>query len=291
MEYNKYAVFLEVARQQNISKAARVLGYTQSGISHTIKRMEEEMGLSLFFRDRNGAILTSAGREIYPYVAQMVQCEENLNQRIQSLHDLHQGTLTIGTYSSVARQWLPGIIRRFKDDYPEVKINFREGGAQEIFEWIANREVDFGFVSEIENKNYEWIALADDPLLAVLSLEEVTDPEVPGYAMDNFNDRTFILSTLGVDIDIHKAIETAGIHPDVQYTAKDELTIISMVSCGLGVSILPKLVLDSVDSSVQTRELDPPVYRQLGIAIPSKETASPAALKFIQYTVEYIKSL
>ncbi|MCD8020219.1 MAG: LysR family transcriptional regulator [Clostridiales bacterium] len=79
MDVNKYIIFLEVAKQQNLSKAAETLGYTQSGISHTIKRLETEMNLSLFYRNRNGAFLTAAGKEIYPCISQMVQCQENLN--------------------------------------------------------------------------------------------------------------------------------------------------------------------------------------------------------------------
>ena len=124
MDLNRYIIFLEVAKQQNLSKAAEVLGYTQSGISHTIKRLEKEMNLNLFYRNRNGAFLTAAGKEVYPYISQMVQCQENLNQTILSLHNLHQGTLNIGTYSSISRQWLPHIIHQFKNDFPSIKIHF-----------------------------------------------------------------------------------------------------------------------------------------------------------------------
>ena len=127
MDLNRYIIFLEVAKQQNLSKAAEALGYTQSGISHTLKRLEQEMNLNLFYRNRNGAFLTAAGKEVYPYIAQMVQCQENLNQTILSLHNLHQGTLNIGTYSSISRQWLPHIIHQFKNDFPSIKIHFKEG--------------------------------------------------------------------------------------------------------------------------------------------------------------------
>ena len=82
MDFNKYLIFLEVARQENISNAAKNLGYTQSGISHTLKRMEQEMQLTLFYRDRSGAHLTESGKKLYPHIAQMVQCQENLRQTI-----------------------------------------------------------------------------------------------------------------------------------------------------------------------------------------------------------------
>ena len=288
MDLNRYIIFLEVAKQQNLSKAAEVLGYTQSGISHTIKRLEKEMNLNLFYRNRNGAFLTAAGKEVYPYISQMVQCQENLNQTILSLHNLHQGTLNIGTYSSISRQWLPHIIQQFKNDFPSIKIHFKEGGNEDIIHWIENHEVDLGFLSSCFNEDFEWIPLTEDPLLAVLPPDYMpSDTSV--YPLESFNGKTFIISDLGTDIDVHRTLDAYEIEPDIQYSAKDDSTIISMVACNLGISILPKLVLDHYDASVVTLPLEPYATRELGIALSSRKMASPATLKFIEYTKAYIR--
>jgi DNA-binding transcriptional LysR family regulator len=289
MEHNKYTVFLEVAKQQNLSRAAETLGYTQSGISHTIRRLEKEIDLTLFERSRNGASLTNAGKEVLPYISQLVQCQENLDQAILSLHNLHRGTLNIGTYSSISRKWLPHIIKQFKLDYPSVKIHFKEGGNEDILRWVKNREVDFGFLSSGFEEDIEWIPLKEDPLLAILPPDYPIKEEME-FNLEHFNDQTFIISELGTDIDIHNTLETYQIHPDIQYSAKDDYTIISMVSCNLGISILPKLVLNQYDSSVITLPLRPAATRELGIAIPSMDTASPAALEFIEYTKQFVKN-
>lgn len=287
MDLSKYIIFLEVAKQNSLSKAAKRLGYTQSGISHTLKRLENEMDLNLFYRNRNGAFLTNAGKEVYPYISQIVQCQENLNQTIQSLHNLHQGTLNIGTYSSISREWLPHIIQKFKKDYPSIKIHFKEGGNEDILGWIEHRQVDLGFLSSYHNQGFEWIPLKDDPLLAVLPMEDCYLDHT-AFPLKKFNKQTFIISAKGTDIDIHRTLETYDIHPDIQYSAKDDYTIVSMVACGLGISILPKLVLDHCNSSVLTLPLEPYAQRQLGIAIASSDMASPAALKFIEYAKEYV---
>lgn len=288
MDINKYTIFLEVAKQENLSKAAKALGYTQSGISHTLKRLEEEMNLTLFYRDRSGAHLTPAGKEVYPVISQIVQCQENLDQTIQSLHNLHTGTLNIGTYSSISRKWLPYIIQKFKQDYPHIKIHFREGGNEDILRWVTRHEVDFGLLSTISKTGIEWIPLKEDPLMAVLPPDYPTNGKC-SFPLTSFNDQTFIISALGTDIDIHHTLETYQINPDVQYSADDDYTIISMVACNLGMSILPQLVLEHYDHSVQTLPLEPFAKRQLGVALPSREMASPAAQKFIQYTKEFIE--
>ena len=286
MEQNKYTIFLEVARQQSLSKAAQVLGYTQSGISHTLKRMEEETGLTLFDRNRNGAYLTGAGKELLPYISQLVQCGENLTNAVQSLHDLHQGSLTIGTYSSISRQWLPHIIQKFKQDYPSVRIDFKEGGNEEITRWIRQREVDLGFFSSCSDDRLTWIPLKQDPLMAVLPADYPHAEN--GFPLEEFNQKTFIISAPGIDVDIHETLDRYHIQPDIQYSAKDDYTIVAMVACHLGVSILPQLVLKNYQADVVTLPLEPFSGRELGIALYSKTIASPAALTFIEYAKEYI---
>ncbi|MBQ9155293.1 MAG: LysR family transcriptional regulator [Eubacterium sp.] len=289
MEVNKYMVFLEVARQQNLSKAAEALGYTQSGISHTLKRMEQDMELTLFDRNRNGAFLTKAGRELLPFITQMVQCQENLSQAIQSLHNLHRGSLVIGTYSSIARRWLPHIIRQFKQDYPYIRIDFKEGGNEDIIRWINQGEVDLGFLSGCFDEGLEWIPLKEDPLLAVLPEDDTKEKETGDtFPLTAFNGETFIISAPGIDVDIHKTLEKHDIRPDIQYSAKDDFTIIAMVACHLGISILPQLVLESYNSSVRTMPLYPYAKRELGIALPGRGMASPATLKFIEYSKDYV---
>lgn len=292
MDMNQYTVFLEVAKLQSLSKAAKSLGYTQSGISHTLKRLEIEMNLKLFYRNRNGAYLTKAGEEIYPIISQIVQCHKNLGQTIQSLHNLHMGTLNIGTYSSISREWLPHIIQIFKQDFPHIKIHFKEGGNEDIMRWVDSHEVDFGLLSlgSSTRANTQWIPLKDDPLLAVLPLR-YAKKNLTAFPLKDFNNETFILSTFGIDVDIHRTLKLHKITPDIQYSAMDDFTIVSMVACDLGISILPKLVLDHHDTGVLTLPLEPYAKRQLGIAIASMEMASPAALKFIEYTEQYVRTL
>ena len=287
MEISKYHIFMEVVRYHSFSKAAEALGYTQSGVSHTLKRMEEELGLTLFYRNRNGAYLTAAGEEILSYVSQIVQSQDNLQQTVENLHDLNRGSLQIGTYSSISRKWLPQIIREFRKDYPQIEIHFKEGGAQDILEWMQRREVDMGFFSEGVEDWYDWIPLAEDPLLAVLP-PDYDSEGVRVFPIEQCNDRTFVISEKGTDIDIHRLLHEKHIHPDIQYSAKDDYTIIAMVSCGLGISILPGMVLEHNDTNVQTMPLSPCAVRRLGLAVPSLQMASPAARKFIEYAKDFI---
>ncbi len=291
MDTNKYQIILEVARHESLSGAAQALGYTQSGISHTLARIEKELNLTLFDRDRRGAYLTAAGRELIPFITQIVRSQSNFEQAVASLQGLDQGTLRIGTYSSISRKWLPHIISNFKKDYPAIHIHFREGGTEEILQWLEGREVDMGFLSlgGSSEQNTEWIPLAKDPLLAILPPHDPAG-EDGIFPIEEFNDKTFIISAFGIDYDIHHMLKSNQITPDIQYTAKDDYTILSMVECGLGLSILPKLILDFAPYHARALPIKPYASRTLGIAIPSLDLASPAARTFIDYTRDYLSS-
>lgn len=289
MDYNKYSIFLEVARCNNISKAAKKLGYTQSGVSHTLKRLEDEFNLPLFYRSRNGAFLTPAGEELLPHITELVQSEENLHQMVLSLHDLQKGTLNIGTYFSISRNWLPAIIQKFKQDYPSIKINFIEGGSNDILQWVRNYEVDLGFLSTDEHEGLEWIPLATDPLMAVLP-KDYPLSEDAYFPLIDFNEKTFIISAAGTDVDIHRTLRENHINPDIQYSAKEDLTILSMVEHHLGISLLPDLVLKGHTQSIKVIPVSPSQTRELGIAVPALNLSSPVTSAFIQYTKEYLRS-
>lgn len=146
--------------------------------------------------------------------------------------------------------------------------------------------MDLGFLSSGFREDFEWIPLKDDPLLAVLPKDYPSSNSV--FPLRDFDQQPFIISAMGTDVDVHRTLDAYNVHPDIQYSAKDDSTIISMVACGLGVSILPQLVLDHYDANVVTKPLQPFARRQLGIALSSREMASPATLKFIEYAEEYI---
>ena len=160
--------------------------------------------------------------------------------------------MQIGTYPSISRKWLPQIIREFRKDYPQIEIHFKEGGAQDILEWMQRREVDMGFFSEGVDDWYDWIPLAGRiRLLAVLAAESMSGENREAFPIKQCNDQKFIISEKGTDIDIHRLLHQQHVHPDIQYSAKDDYTIIAMVSCGLGVSILPGMVLEHNDADLQ----------------------------------------
>lgn len=287
MDMKKYEIFALLAETGNISKAAELSGYTQSGVSHMIKSMESELGIQLITRDRYGVHLTSIGTELLPFVRNLVNEHKKMEQFIYDVHGIEKGTLTIGTFSSVSIHWLPPILDQFQKDHPLIDIRLKEGGIHDIEQWITNKEVDLGFYSRQPGHHFEFIHIQDDPLVAVLPKDYETDPSMTSFPIEEFEGKSFILSEMGVDYDINRILKHQNVHPDVRFSAKDDYAIMSMVEHNLGISILPRLITQSREKDLKLLPLSPASSRELGIGLNNMQAASPVAKKFIWFVQEY----
>ena len=110
MSMSKYKMLLTVVEQGSLTKAAKILGCTQSAISHSIDNIEEELGFCVLHRSRGYTKLTAEGERIMPAVRNLLSSAEQLNQTASSIRGLDAGTVRIGSFTSVAVHWLPGIL-------------------------------------------------------------------------------------------------------------------------------------------------------------------------------------
>ncbi|AWI04835.1 LysR family transcriptional regulator [Clostridium drakei] len=282
MDLKKYELFSDVADSGNFTISGNKLGYTQSGVSHIIKGLENEFGFSLFVRTRRGVSLTDNGKTILPLIRQLLANNSHLEQTINAINGLVTGSITIGTYSSIAINWLPKIIYEFQKDFSSININIREGGIDEIESWIENNTVDFGFCSKRNSQEFDWIPIKDDPLMAILP-KDFPIPKNGIYEISDFQNQSFIIHGLGIDYDIHLALRKSKVTPCIHFSSTDDHTIISMVANHLGISILPNLIVKDWSDLITSLPLEPYTFRSLGIGVKSLKYLSPASKKFIEY--------
>jgi DNA-binding transcriptional LysR family regulator len=290
MDIRKLQLFVDVAETENFTKTGERMGYTQSGISHLLKSLEDELGFSLFIRSKQGVKLTNDAKRLLPSVRSLLAMTEHLQQDIDEINGLETGQLTIATFSSISIHWLPKIIHIFQQTHPGINIKLLEGGTDDIVSWVESDLADFGFLSYRQTRNLDWIPLYEDPLVAVVPVDYPV-PEDNVFPIENFENQNFIISAMGTDYDIHHALDSSGITPSICFTSKDDHAIISMVANKLGISILPELILRNFDSQVATYPLSPFYARTLGVAMKSKDSLSPAAKKFLKVTMDMISEL
>ena len=287
MSISKYETLAKVCELGSLTKAAEALGCTQSAVSHTINSLEEQLGFAILTRSRAGVRLTDDGERIMPSVRGMLNYYEQLNQTVSAIRGLDFGTVRIGAFTSVAVHWLPGVIKEFQRDYPNVDIKLLNGDYHDVEKWITDGSVDLGFVNLPAKLGCECIALMEDRLLAILPPDHKF-ASYPKFPLVECETEAFITLLETSNHDANKALSAAGIKPNIKFSTKDDYAIIAMVEQGLGISIMPELLLRGRHDNVVIKELVPPSKRTIGLAIGETSSQSPATRKFADYIIKWV---
>jgi len=281
LNIQKYEAFLKTVEYGSLTKAARELGYTQSAISHMLNALEKEWGVTLLTRDRSGVVITSDGLQLLPLVRNICNANREIITKIGELHGLESGIIRIGTFTSVSVHWLPNMIKTFQSEYPKIDFELLHGDYTEIENWIVEGRADCGFLRLPTRAGLESIFLEQDRLMVILP-EQHPLADWEHFPISKLSDEPFILE-VGSENEITEIFKANGIRPNVRFTARDEYAIISMVESGLGISIMPELVLHRTPYKIVKKELDTPAYRKLGIVLKDTRHASPAVKRFLDY--------
>ena len=292
MDISKLALLCDVADTKNLTLSAERMGYTQSGVSHAISKLEAEMGIPIIKRTKHGVELTSEGTLLMPYIRLVVTHSQRLEDVIDSILGLQRGSICIGTYCSIASQWLPAIIQCYQQLYPNIAIRIREGGIRDVERLLYEGSIDFGFLSWKKNQNFKFLSLARDPLYAILPKDyPLPEDHQKQFPIQAFADYPFIASENGVDHDVNAALEQSKVIPMTSFTCHDDHTIIPMVEKGLGISLLPDMFLKGQDANIWKLPVTPCSVRTLGIGILSEKTLSTCSKAFIKLSQKMIPEL
>ena len=289
METARCKAFLFAAETGSITKAAEELNYTPSGVSQLIQAFERELGVGLFHRNKKGVTLTEEGRRFIPIVRELLNCEDAIGQLSAEIRGLTVGTINIAAYSSIATHWLPAVIKEFQRQYPGIEIHLHEGIRQEVEKLLENRKADMAFMSYKEPMAFEWIPLAEDPMLAVLDKDHPFAKRKK-YPLKACEQEVFIMPAMGLDEDVTNMIRENDLTLQIGFQTHDNFSAIAMIEQGLGMSIMNKLITDRLDYDVIKIPVDPPQHITFGIAIPTISNATPATRKFISMAVAMLKN-
>ncbi len=280
---DRYEIFLKVAELGNITRAAEELSYTQSGVSHAVRSLEQECGTPLLSRGKTGVSLTQNGQLLLPRIQALVNQKRALEQAIQQVNHVVAGTLRVGTFTSVSTQWLPSMISRFQKLYPQVTFQIFAGGYGEIAQRIARGQVDCGFLPSIAcDDSLTFSPLKRDQMMVVLPkghpLAEKDEVTVQEVAREDL-----VMPLRGSEQDIRAALADAHGQLKVRYALNDDFSAMAMVEHGFGVSVMPRLILRNSAFDVEVRPLSPASYRTIGIATLEPEGLTAVAATFVGF--------
>lgn len=250
MKFHQLRYVHEVVRQQlNISAASEVLHTSQPGVSKQIQLLEEELGLQIFQRNGKRLIgVTEPGRKIVELAAKVVLEMQNIKRVGDEYSREDTGELTIATTHTQARYRLPGAVKQFMAQYPNVKLTIHQGNPAQVTEQVASGEADIGIATESISKDerihclpcYEWnrclVVPPEHPLnnAGALTLEALAKYPLITY------DFAFTGGTL-----VSKIFHDAGVQPNVVFTAIDADVIKTYVNLGLGIGLIANMAYDA----------------------------------------------
>lgn len=139
MNIRKYIAFLRSVEMGSISLAADELGYTQSAVSKMIADLENEWDVNLLTRNHYGIELSSEGLSLLPTIREIVRGYDDLNFAVSELHGMRAGQLRLGCFTSLSTSVLPGALKSFKENYPDINIQLQIGEYKQIAAWQIGR--------------------------------------------------------------------------------------------------------------------------------------------------------
>ena len=280
--------FITAAQEGSFSKAAKKLYLSQQALSKTIDKLEEELDVPLFVRDYGGAHLTSDGADLLPWVQNVCNSERQLEMRLAELKHLESGIVRVAAFTSTAIQWFPGIAKRFLAQHPGIDLQLicvDDEDALEEAVWRGDADCGF-FVYPIKHDLHA-VPLRKDPLLVVLPPDHplADAPFVPREALA---EELYIRLESGTSSEMETLFRANDVEPNVRFTIDSDYAVMSMVSAGLGFSVLADLILRDAPFPLAVKQPEVETSREIAIALRSLETASTATRAFLDATQAWI---
>jgi DNA-binding transcriptional LysR family regulator len=233
--------FVEVARQGNLSRAAEALFVTQPALTARLQTLEGELGTRLFLRSRRGMELTDAGRSFLPYAERALLALRDGRELVAELGRGMAGELTLGAAPAVSTYVLPGLLVRFTERHPNVRLVVRTGHSEEVLQMALRNEIEVGLVRELRHPLLESRPLYDDELVLVVVPEHpfAAAGVIPIERMSEARLILFDRTSSYYDL-TNTLFREAGVAPRGVMELDNIDAAKQMVEQGLGIALLPR---------------------------------------------------
>jgi DNA-binding transcriptional LysR family regulator len=288
IEVRHLAALQAVAVERSFGRAAQRLGYTQSAVSQQVATLERLVGERLVERPGGPrpVSLTEAGRLLLRHSEAIVARLEAARADLEALSAGAAGALRVGTYQSVGRRILPRLMRRFREEWPQVEIRLTESGDDaELVGLVERGELDVTFtIYPLVEGPFEVAELMRDPYVLVVpagstlagraeppSLRELTGLELIGFRQcRSLHEVEGFFAAKGL------ALETV-------FRSDDIGTVQGLVAEGVGCALMPRLTVDERDERTVLIDVDPRIPpRRIGIAWHRDRYRTPASRAFVE---------
>jgi DNA-binding transcriptional LysR family regulator len=282
LKISQLRALVAVADQGLFSEAALKLELSQSAISHAISTLEEELGVVLITRGRQGAKLTVTGEQIAQEARQALKSLEEIGQKARLARGLESGQVRVAGFRSVTTHILPVAIAEFRRNFPGIKVSVSDHQHHDEAESeLRNGCADIAFTYlPTPNDLMSWELLSDEYVLLLPSSEKVPLSTLTWKQIASYS-----LIQTPRDRGSHQLIQNHfaqfGYTLNVTYKVKEDSTIIGMVRQGLGATVMARLAAEPLPDGILAYNLPTPLRRVIGVAVLEANLHPPAVYAFL----------
>ncbi|HEP7907279.1 TPA: LysR family transcriptional regulator [Pseudomonas aeruginosa] len=298
MELRHLRYFIAVAEELHFGRAAERLGISQPPLSQQIQALEEEIGARLFERTNRRVELTDAGRLFLDESRQVLAQVDKAVLLARRAHLGELGELKIGfTSSAPFTSTIPSSIHAFRKAYPDVHLDLQEMSSRQVLKALLEESLQVGVIRPLALPDaVHWVELFREPLVAVLRADHpLAAGSEDGLAIAALAEGPFVFFPRSYGTGLYDQVialtRQAGFSPRIAQEASEAMTIIGLVSAGLGVSILPASFRRTRVDGVVYRTLSDPEATTAVWLVRRQNEGSPLALSFIDLVTREAASL
>lgn len=289
MNLEQLRSFVEVAEFGNFTRAAEQLHLAQPSLSRQIATLEQDLGADLFHRSRGGSTLTVAGESLLPLARRMLADAESVRRELAELAGLQRGRVRLGATPTLSISLVAEVLSVFHAAHPGIDLHLSEQGSRRLLDQLAGGELDLALITTSDAASADRFTVS--PLLVeelvvvssagappVTSRKTITLEEVATLPQIEFSSTYDLRSTTD------SAFRAAGLTPDVVLEGAEMDAVLRFVERGLGVAIVPAMVLVDRPGLRSVRLAGLPLTRTISLARPA-DFAPTIAVDVMQRTI------
>jgi len=291
LKISQLRALVAVAHHKNFSNAALELNVSQSGISHAIASLEEELGVQLLHRGRHGAHLTPVGEQICQHAETILSGLSDIITEAQHAKGLHGGSVRVATFRSLATNIIPQILVKFRSQFPNIKVTIIEfEEASELEQTLRDRKADLGLCDLIHPNDFETFELLRDEYVVLLPPNTIISEETKELTWEQLAKFPLILpNSQSCSKHINPYLKQKKVPLEIGYRIRGDSTMISLVQQGLGAAILPRLAAEPIPEAIQICCLPIHLERVIHVAMLKEAMHTPATYAFLK-TLQQFKN-
>ncbi len=289
MDSRKLAHFAAVAEVGNFTRAAETLHLSQSGLSASIRALENDLGCALFERTTRSVLLTTAGRLLYQHAPTILRQIADTQSSLDALKDCHAGTFALGVVQTLTVVDLPSVLAQFHRQYERVDVTLTEAPSADLLDAVGNGHLDLAYVAlDSSALPQGLVALRSYTERLVLVVGDVHPlAERSAIELTELDEHAFVdfQAGLGLETVVAALFAEAGVDRRVAFRVSEMDLVLDLVRHGLGVSVVPESIAQR-DGLRQLLLLPGSPSRRLALIGRTQSPTNPAARAFLRLTAE-----